>query len=61
MAKITFLKCLAAKESSVPEHFDVYLLDHEAPPSEMTALEYVIDSAKSEVERLENMVEQTCK
>ena len=58
--KSTFLKCLAAKgELPIPEHFDVYLLDHEAPPSEMTALEYVIDSAKTEVERLEKMVEQT--
>lgn len=39
--KSTFLKCLAAREVPIPEHFDVYLLAHEAPPGEQTALEYV--------------------
>lgn len=55
--KSSFLQCLHAREVPIPEHFDIYLLDHEAPPSEMTALEYVIDSAKSEVDRLEKTVE----
>lgn len=55
--KSTFLKTLAAREVPIPEHFDIYLLDHEAPPGEMTALEYVVHSAKEEVERLEQMVE----
>lgn len=47
--KSSFLKCLAAREVPIPSHFDVYLLRHEAPPSERTALEYVIDSARAEV------------
>ena len=55
--KSSFLQCLHAREVPIPDHFDIYLLDHEAPPSEMTALEYVINSAKSEVDRLEKMVE----
>jgi ATP-binding cassette subfamily F protein 2 len=55
--KSTFLKCLAAREVPIPSHFDVYLLAHEAPPSEDTALEYVINSAVAEVARLETMVE----
>ena len=39
--KSTLLKCLAAREVPIPPHFDVYLLAHEAPPGEQTALEYV--------------------
>ena len=56
--KSTFLKCLAAREVPIPNHFDVYLLDHEAPPTDDTALEYVINSAKHEVARLDAMVEK---
>ena len=56
--KSSFLKCLAAREVPIPEHFDVYLLDHEAPVTEMSALEYVIDSATKEVARVEAMVDQ---
>ena len=56
--KSTLLKCLYAREVPIPKHFDVYLLAHEAPPSEDSALEYVINSAKLEVARLEAMVEE---
>ena len=52
------MKCLAAREVPIPEHFDIYLLAHEAPPSEMSALEYVVDSAKKEVLHLEEMVDK---
>eukprot|EP01038_Epipyxis_sp_PR26KG_P006661 gene6661-9142_t len=55
--KSTFLKCLAAREVPIPKHFDIYLLAHEAPPSDRTALEYVIDSAREEVARLDQMIE----
>jgi ATP-binding cassette subfamily F protein 2 len=55
--KSTFLKCLAAREVPIPSHFDIYLLAHEAPPTDRTALEYVIDSARDEVARLEQLVE----
>jgi len=56
--KSTFLKCLAAREVPIPSHFDMYLLAHEAPPSEMSALEYVINSAVEEVARLDALIEQ---
>lgn len=56
--KSTFLKCLAAREVPIPDHFDIYLLAHEAPPSELTALEYVIESAKEEMARLDAMIEK---
>lgn len=55
--KSTFLKCLAAREVPIPKHFDVYLLAHEAPPSEDTAMEYVINSAREEVARLDQLIE----
>ena len=56
--KSTLLKCLAKREIPIPNHFDVYLLAHEAPPSEMSALEYVIDSAKTEGERIDAQIEE---
>jgi ATP-binding cassette, subfamily F, member 2 len=55
--KSTFLKTLAAREVPVPEHIDIYLLSEEAQPSNDTALEYVVNSAKEEVARLENQTE----
>lgn len=55
--KSTFLKCLAAKDVPIPKHFEVYLLCHEAPPEDVSALEYVINSAKNEVARLDALIE----
>jgi len=54
--KSTFLKCLANREVPIPKIFDIYLLAHEAPPGEETALEYVINSAKNECARLGNNI-----
>lgn len=56
--KSTFLKCLAAREVPIPQHVDIYLLSEEAQPSEDTALDYVINSAKEEVQRLEDESER---
>lgn len=56
--KSTFLKCLEAREVPIPAHFDIYLLSHEAAPSEDTALEYVINSAKEEQGRIEALIEK---
>lgn len=56
--KSTLLKCLAAREVPIPELFDIYLLANEAEPSEQSALDYVIDSAKAEQLRIENLIEQ---
>lgn len=55
--KSTFLKCLAAREIPIPDIFDIYLLAHEAPPSEFTALDYVIQSARDEIEKLDAAIE----
>lgn len=56
--KSTFLKCLAAREVPIPSIFDLYLLAHEAPPTEQTAIDYVIDSAREESARIEEMIEK---
>jgi ATP-binding cassette, subfamily F, member 2 len=47
--KSTFLKCLAAREVPIPEHIDIYLLNEEFPPTQMTALKAVIEYAEKEV------------
>eukprot|EP00301_Raphidiophrys_heterophryoidea_P006281 c1254_g1_i1.p1 GENE.c1254_g1_i1~~c1254_g1_i1.p1 ORF type:complete len:614 (+),score=158.66 c1254_g1_i1:1-1842(+) len=50
--KSTFLKCLGRRDVPIPDFVDIYLLDHEADPSDETALEVVM-STKDEVARLE--------
>jgi ATP-binding cassette subfamily F protein 2 len=42
----------------IPNQFDIYLLAHEAPPTEMSALEYVINSAREEICRLDGLIEK---
>ncbi|KAF9285837.1 ABC transporter ATP-binding protein arb1 [Mortierella alpina] len=55
--KSTFLECLAAREVPIPEHIDIYLLQEEAAPSDLNAIESVVTEARHEVERLEKQVE----
>ncbi|KAI8911932.1 hypothetical protein PhCBS80983_g03243 [Powellomyces hirtus] len=55
--KSTFLQSLAAREVPIPEHIDIYLLNSEYPPTEMTALKAVIDDAENELKRLEKLME----
>ncbi|KAI8854560.1 P-loop containing nucleoside triphosphate hydrolase protein [Chytridium lagenaria] len=56
--KSTFLKSLAAREIGIPEHIDIYLLNEEFPPTEMTALKAVIEHAEKELISLEQRMEQ---
>ncbi|PXF45816.1 ABC transporter F family member 2 [Gracilariopsis chorda] len=51
--KSTFLKVLAERQVPIPEYIDIHLLSEEAHPSDDTALDYVINSARAEVTRLE--------
>ena len=55
--KTTFLRALAARLLPIPEHMDIFLLSQEAPPTELTAMEYVIEKAKADVKRLENLAQ----
>jgi len=56
--KSTILAAIAAREIPVPEGIDMWFLDSEAPPSEMTAVEAVTEKAKEEYERLESLTLQ---
>ena len=56
--KSSLLKVIANREIPLPDHIDTYLLEEEAKPSEATALEYVINSAKEEMARLEALAEK---
>lgn len=51
--KSTFLKVLAERQVPIPDYIDIHLLAEEAQPSEESALDYVINSAKEEVARIE--------
>ncbi|CDS05538.1 Putative ATP-binding cassette, subfamily F,FT member 2 [Lichtheimia ramosa] len=55
--KSTFLQSLADRDIEIPKHIDTYLLNQEAEPSDMNAVEAVIHHAKNEVARLEKQVE----
>ncbi|KAG2223357.1 hypothetical protein INT45_002852 [Circinella minor] len=55
--KSTFLASLAERDIEIPPHIDTYLLNQEAEPSDMNAVEAVIDHARNEVARLEKQVE----
>lgn len=56
--KSTFLQSLAAREAPIPEHVDMFLLNSEYPPTEMTALKAVIKEAEDELARLEKKMEE---
>ncbi|RCH89351.1 hypothetical protein CU097_006048 [Rhizopus azygosporus] len=56
--KSTFLASLAGRDIEIPSHIDIYLLNQEAEPSDMNAIEAVIHSAQNEVARLEKQVEE---
>ena len=56
--KSTFLQCLDAREVPIPKLFDIYLLAHEADPGDISALDYVIQAAKDEIESIDNQIEE---
>lgn len=41
---------MANREVPIPEHMDIHLLNREAPPSDMTAVEAVIFDAQKQLE-----------
>jgi len=56
--KSTLLKTLAAREVPIPEHMDIFFLETEAKPTEVTALQTVVDTAEKEVKRLEALSDE---
>lgn len=57
--KSTLLKAIASREFPFPDHVDIYLLNHGAPPTELGALEWVVREAENELARLEKLAEDT--
>jgi ATP-binding cassette subfamily F protein 2 len=56
--KTTFLQSLAERDVEIPDHIDIYLVQGAAEPEEITAVEYIVRSAKEKVERLERLAEE---
>jgi len=53
--KSTMLAAIAAREVPVPEHIDIWFLDTEAKPEEITAIQAVVDVVQKEHTRLEEL------
>ena len=56
--KTTLLKCLASRDIPIPDPIDIFFLSEGAAPSDMSALEAVIDKVKKEYTRLEALAEE---
>lgn len=54
--KSSILAAIAAREVPIPEHVDMWHLDTEAPPSDMSAIDAVIDYVSNEYKRLEELI-----
>ncbi|GAA5845510.1 hypothetical protein JCM3766R1_001547 [Sporobolomyces carnicolor] len=51
--KTTFLESLFHRDVEIPDHIDAYLVQGEAEPSDMNALDFIVQSAKDKADRLE--------
>merc|ERR1719210_1578025 len=56
--KSTMLAGIAAREVPIPQHIDIWFLDSEAKPEEVTAVQAVVNVVAKEHERLEKLSQQ---
>lgn len=56
--KTTFLRVMAAREVPIPDFIDIFHLEEEAPPEEITAQEAVVAGVRKEMARLEALSER---
>jgi len=56
--KSTMLAAIAAREVPIPDHINIWYLDSEAKPEEVTAIQAVVDVVAKEHKRLEDLVQQ---
>ncbi|BGP37263.1 ABC transporter ATP-binding protein arb1 [Rhodotorula kratochvilovae] len=56
--KTTFLESMANRDVEIPDHIDIYLVRGEAEPSDMTAIDYIVQSAKDKAARIEQQIEE---
>ncbi|KAH9947195.1 P-loop containing nucleoside triphosphate hydrolase protein [Amylocystis lapponica] len=55
--KSTFLQSIAERDIDIPGHIDIYLVSGEAEPSDVNAVDYIVNSAKEKVAKLEQRIE----
>jgi len=58
--KTTLLACLAARELPIPDHIDIWHVHKEAEPTDIDALQSVVDVAAKEYTRIEALINQLC-
>mmetsp|Transcript_57612 Transcript_57612/g.124565 ORF Transcript_57612/g.124565 Transcript_57612/m.124565 type:complete len:608 (-) Transcript_57612:219-2042(-) len=58
--KSTLLACLAARELPIPDHIDIWHVHEEAQPTEVSALQSVVDVAAKEYKRVEDLITKLC-
>jgi len=58
--KSTLLAAIAARELPIPDHIDIWHVHEEAQPSDITALQAVVDVAQKEFDRCEALVTRLC-
>ncbi|GAA96204.1 uncharacterized protein L969DRAFT_84063 [Mixia osmundae IAM 14324] len=56
--KTTFLESIAHRDVEIPEHIDIYLVQGEAAPSDVNALDTIVASAKAKVAKIEKEIEE---
>jgi ATP-binding cassette subfamily F protein 2 len=56
--KSTMLAAIAAREIPIPKHIDMWFLDSEAKPEEITAIQAVVDVVAKEYQRLEDLTQK---
>ncbi|KAK4704850.1 ATP-binding cassette, subfamily F, member 2, partial [Phenoliferia sp. Uapishka_3] len=56
--KTTWLESMAARDVEIPEHIDIYLVQGEVEPSDVTALDYIVQSARDKAARIEALIEE---
>lgn len=52
------MQSLAERDIHIPEHIDIYLVRGEAEPSDVNALDFIVQSARDKVARLEARIEE---
>lgn len=56
--KSTFLQSVAERDIEIPPHIDIYLVQGEAEPSDVNAIDFIVTSAKAKVAKLETRIEE---
>jgi|SRR6266550_3027925 len=54
----TLLQSIAERDIDIPPHIDIYLVQGEAEPSDVNAIDFIIQSAKEKVAKLEARIEE---